>query len=294
MFGFSKRYSGIEIGTKALRAVRVRRGKTLVLEGHGEKPLPEGILHPSYTKENISDMKGFREVLQLTLGTAGIMRGDISLSIPDQVVKVSFIDLKGVPPKREEILKFIRWKSKKLLPYDPEAAKIDYNLLGNMAMTVFIKGDVASNYEEALSSLSFRPRFVSTPSLNLFNLFSQRFGDLKDFAFVSVLEDSFSVIIVKDGVIDFHRSKDVGFTDERLMQEITSSVLFYTSEHQDVNLRKVFLHVGMGENDLLSAHLSESTGMDVETLMLAKMMDGPKGLDIEPYAPAVAAALGEI
>lgn len=261
------------------------------MEGHAEKPLPEGVLLPSYTKGNISDMKRFKDILQLTLGTVGIVGGDISISIPDQIVKVSFVDLKGIPHKRDEVLKFIKWKSKKVLPYDPDIAKIDYILLEDTAMTVFVKEDVVSGYEEALSSLSFRPRFVSVPSLNLFNLFSYRFGDLRDFVFISVLEDSFSVIIVNGGVMDFHRSKDVGFADERLMEEITSSIMFY-SEHQNVSIKKVFLHTGIGENDALSGTISDSTGVGVEALKLAEIMEGPIGLDIEPYAPAVAAALG--
>ncbi len=293
MLGFSKTVTGIEISTGILRAVRVSvgGGGRPVVDGYAEKPLSEGILLPSYAKENILDMKRFKETLQLTLGTAGAIRGDIALSIPDQVVKVSFIELKGVPQKRDEVLKFIKWKSKKSLPYDPEDAKIDYQILkgGDTAMAVFVKGDVVSNYEEALSALSFRPIVVSTPSLNLFNLFSGRFGDLRDFAFISVLEDSFAVIIVKGGNIDFHRSKDIGVNDDRLLQEIASSLLYYTSENQDATIRKIFLYAA-ADNEAVMANLHEAAGIDVEALKLAGMIDVPAGFNVEPYAAAIGAA----
>lgn len=298
MLGFSKKLTGIDISTGILRAVRlsIGAGGRPVVEGYAAKPLPEGVLLPSYARENILDMKRFRETLQLTLGTAGAIKGDIALSIPDQVVKVSFIELKGVPQRRDEVLKFIKWKSKKSLPYDPEDAKIDYQILkgGDAAMAVFVKGDVVSNYEEAVSALSFRPIVVSTPSLNLFNLFSGRFGDLRDFAFISVLEDSFSVIIVKNGNIDFHRSKDIGINDDRLLQEMASSILFYTSENQDVTVRKIFFYATAADNEAVMTNLHEAAGIDVVALKLVGMVDLPGGFNIEPYAAAVGAALCKV
>ena len=251
MFGFSKTVSGVDVGAKVLRAVRIKRGDTLSLEGYAERPLPEGVLLPSYTKENILDMKRFQDIATLAVGAAGAKRGDISLSIPDQVTRVSIVELKDVAAKRSDIMKFIKWKSKRFLPYDPENAKIDYHLFGNSAMTVFVKGDVVSNYEEAFCSLSFNPRLVSTPSINLFNLFSQRFGDLKDFTFISVLEDSFAVVIVRNFVPVFYRSTEVGYADERLVQEINSSILFYISENPDAVLKKAFLLAGTGDREFL-------------------------------------------
>lgn len=292
MFGFSKIVSGVDVGAKVLRAVRIKRGDTLSLEGYAERPLPEGVLLPSYTKENILDMKTFQDIAALTVGSAGVQRGDILLSIPDQVVRVSIFELKDVAAKRSDIMEFIKWRSKRFLPYDPENAKIDYHLFGNAAMTVFVNGDVVSNYEEAFCSLSFKPRLVSTPSINLFNLFSQRFGDLKDFTFISVLEDSFAVIIVRNGLIGFYRSTEVGYTDERLIQEINSSILFYISENPDAVLKKTFLFAGTGDREFIETHLSDATGMDLVPLLISDMVTGPSGMDIEPYGPAVAAALG--
>lgn len=292
MFGFSKTVSGIDIGTKVLRAVRIKRGKTLSLEGYAERPLPEGVLRPSYTKENILDMKRFRDIATLTVEASGLKRGDISLSIPDQVVRVSILELKDVAAKRRDILKFIRWKSRRFLPYDPENAKIDYHLFGDSVMAVFVKGDVVSNYEESFCSLSFKPRLVSTPSINLFNLFSQRFGDLKDFTFISVLEDSFAIIIVRSGVIVFYRSTEVGYADERLIPEINSSILFYISENPDAILKKAYLFAGTGDREFLATHLYDATGIYIVPLLISDMVNGPSGMDIEAYGQAVAAALG--
>lgn len=292
MFGFSKTVSGVDVGTKVLRAVRIKKGAALSLTGYAERHLPEGVLLPSYTKENILEMKRFQDIAALTVGDAGMQRGVISLSIPDQVVRVSIVELKDVAAKRSDILKFIRWKSKRFLPYDPENAKIDYHLFGNSAMTVFVKDDVVSNYEEAFCSLSFKPGFVSTPSINLFNLFSQRFGNMNDFTFISVLEDSFAVIIVRNGEVCFYRSTEIGYADERLIQEIISSVLYYISENPDVVLKKAFLFAGTGDREFLETHLSDSTGMDIVPLLISNMITGPDGLDMEPYGPAIAAALG--
>lgn len=292
MFGFSKTVSGIDIGTKVLRAVRVKMGDTLSLEGYAERPLPEGVLRPSYTKENILDMKRFRDIAALTVEASGLKRGDISLSIPDQVVRFSILELKDVAAKRSDILNFLKWKSKRFLPYDPENAKIDYHLFGDSAMAVFVKGDVVSNYEEAFCSLSFKPRLVSTPSINLFNLFSQSFGDLKDFTFISVFEDSFAIIIVRSGVIVFYRSTEVGYADERLIPEINSSILFYISENPDAVLKKAFLFTGTGDREFLETHLSDATSMNIVPLLISDMVTGPSGMDIETYGPAVAAALG--
>lgn len=295
MFGFSKTLAGLYIGARLIRAVKIKGGSgSPKIDGYAEQMLPDGVLVPSYARQNIVDMKRFRDTLKLALGAAGIIRGDISVSIPEQVVKVSFMELKGVPAKRDEVLKFIKWKSKKILPYDPEVAKIDYQMFGDRAMTVFLNGDVAVNYEEALDAMSLRPGFVSIPSMNIFNLFAATLGDCKDFAFVSVMEDFFGLIIAKNGVIDFYRSTEVGYLDDRLLQEINSSILFYTAENPDVALKKFFLYAGTGDSDILRSHLADSTGMEVLTLRLSAIIKGPRGVDMEPYGPAIAAALGSV
>ena len=295
MFGFSKTVIGIDVGACFLRAVKVRfeRSGRPVVDGYAEKALPEDILHLSYTKENILDMKRFKELLRLTLDTAGAGESGLALSIPDQVVKVSFIDLKGVPRKRDDVLNFIKWKSKKFLPYDPETAKIDYQMMGNgdIAMAVFVNAVVVADYEEALRGLSLRPRVISTPSMSLYNLFSTRFGDSKEFAFISVRDDSFAVIIMKGGVLDFYRSTDTGLSDERLMQEIASTIMFYLSENQDANIGKIFLHSVSAEDEGLRVGLSEATGLDIESLKLAETVDFQKGVHIEPYCAAVGVTL---
>lgn len=294
MFGFSKTSSGLYIGAKTLRAVKVRGGTGRLLpaiEGYSEQALPEGVLLPSHVRQNIADMKRFKDILQLTLATAGIVRGDISFSIPEQVVKVSFVELKGVPAKREEVLKFIKWKAKKFLPYDPETAKADYQVFGDRAMAVFVNGDVIRDYEEALNDLSLRPGFVSVPSINLFNLFTARFEDYKEFALISIMEDFFALMMIRNGAIDFYRSTEVGYLNDRLLQEINSSILFYTTENPDVPIKKLFLYIGAGDGDILANHISDSAGMDVKTLGLSAVIRVPKGMDIEPYGPAIAAAL---
>lgn len=295
MFGFSKRVIGIDIGTSALRVacIRVEPPGRPVVDGYAEKALPEGILHPSYMKENILDMKKFAEALRHTLSAAGAGRAAIALSIPDQVVKVSFMDLKGVPRKRDDILNFIKWKSRRFLPYDPETAKIDYQMMGegDIAMTVFVNAAVVSNYEEALRGLSLRARTVSTPSMSLYNLFSGRFGNLRQFAFISAGEDSFAVMIIKGGVLDFFRTTDTGLSDERLMQEIASTILFYVSENQDAGIEKIFLHSASAENEALKPGLSEAIGHDINSLKLSEAVEVPKGLYLESYCAAVGAAL---
>lgn len=294
MFGFSKTVCGIDVGPRMIRTVRIKKGKSLSLEGYAEKPLPEGVLLPSYTRENISDLKRFKDIAAAAADGAGVRSGDISISIPDQVVKVSIVEIKNAASKRSDILKFLRWKTKKNLPYDPENAKIDYHLFGNAAMAVFVKGEVVSNYEEAFCSLSFKPGVVSTPSINLFNLFSQKFGDIKDFAFISILEDSFAVFIIRNGMVGFYRSTEVGHADERLIQEINSSVLYYASENTDVILKKAFVFAGTGDRESLCAHISGATGMDIVSLLISDIVIGPKGLNMEPYGPAVAAAIAGI
>lgn len=289
MFGFSKAFAGIDISARAIRAVRIKNG---ALEGYAQIPLPEGLLQSSYIKENIRDVKGFQEVAGRLLGAVGVQKGDIGLSIPDQVVKVSFMELKDVPSKKKEIVKFIKWKSKKFLPYDAENAKIDYQLFGDSVMAVIIKDEVINNYEDAFALMGFRASFISTPSLNLFNLFFPMFGDNRNFAFISILENSLSVIIVRDGVMDFHRSTECGFMDERLMQEINSSIMFYMSENRDASIGRAFLYAGKQDCHHLPAQLTDIAGMEVVPLRISTMLKGPSGLDIEEYGPAVAAALG--
>ena len=176
--------------------------------------LAEGAIAPGLKPGNVVDRvavtAAIREAMEQIGERANARDGNVTLVIPDSAVRVLLLDFEALPGRAAEALPLVRFRLKKLLPFDSDDAMVSYQVMssgkgGVRVLAVAIPRDVLSEYETAAREAGFEPGAVLPSTL----------------ACLAALEDSeatllvnanplgVTVAIVRSGVLLLHRSVDL-------------------------------------------------------------------------------------
>jgi type IV pilus assembly protein PilM len=176
--------------------------------------LPEGAVTPSLKPGNLADRVAVTAALRRALeqvGSKGNTRGaDLTLVIPDGAVRVLLLDFDSLPSKLTEALPLVRFRLKKLVPFDADEAMVTFQAMssgkaGVRVLAVAIPRDVLSEYETAAREAGFEPGAVLPSTL----------------AALAAVEDAGAVLLVnanplgvttaiaRNGIVLLHLSMDL-------------------------------------------------------------------------------------
>jgi hypothetical protein len=160
----------VEVRPRALGAVRLaHEGGRLSLGAAATVDLPPGAVEVSLARPNVADPPAFREALRGVLErVGGLSGGDVSLVLPDPVVRLALVPAEGVRGGGREAEETIRFRLHKALPFDVRSARLAWApTRGEQLLVAVALDDVVRGYEEVLESLGFRPGLVEAASLAL-------------------------------------------------------------------------------------------------------------------------------
>lgn len=177
---------------------------------------------PSLKVGNIADRAGVtaavRTVLDAVAGR-GSERGvgrDVTVVVPDAAVRVLLLDFDQLPSKVAEALPVVRFRLKKLLPFDADTAAVSYQVMaserdGVRVMAVAMPKDVLEEYEGVVTAAGYLPGAVLPSTLAaLAGLDATEAPALV----VNTGVGGVTTAIVKDGVLLLHRSLDLSTNTE--------------------------------------------------------------------------------
>jgi Tfp pilus assembly PilM family ATPase len=306
MFGIGKGF-GVEVGQMALRAARLKRGR---IEMVGSAELPAGVLLDSFIEPNVADMPAFVDALKRLLGSLGRRGGGVGVALPDYVSRVSVMDFDSLQGKEEETGRMIRWRLKKLIPFDVDQAELRYQYLGRFRfgekeqhrfLVSIIRSEILSQYEAAFREAGARASRVGIASFAVWNLFHDHVmkeaGDAANFALMNILGGKMTVIVFDHGLPHFMRLKDLGKLDPetgggpsvtRIARELTASLTFYKENYGHVPVGRVFVAGDFAGAGGLAGELGRNSVLEVRTLDMEKVVEGGSGL--AAYSAACGAA----
>jgi type IV pilus assembly protein PilM len=128
--------------------------------------------------------------------------------VPDATARVFLLDFEALPPKPVEALAVIRFRLKKLLPFDSDHAAVSYQVMAsekNMVrvLAVAMPHEVLSEYEQAVIAAGYIPGAVLPSTLAaLAGLDEQQPAVLV----VNAGHGGITTAIVRSGVLLLHRS----------------------------------------------------------------------------------------
>ena len=171
------------LGTRPRLAVEVRaegvvaaraEDATAVLTAVTRANLAEGAVAPGLKVGNIVNRTAVTAALRKVLdGVAGSGRErvrDVTVIVPDAAVRVLFVDFDQLPSKAAEALPVVRFRLKKLLPFDADEAMVSYQVMSTnkdsvKLLAVAMPKVVLEEYESVVLAAGYLPGAVLPSTL---------------------------------------------------------------------------------------------------------------------------------
>jgi type IV pilus assembly protein PilM len=139
----------------------------------------------------------------------------VTVVVPDTAVRVLLLDFDQLPSKVAEALPVVRFRLKKLLPFDADAAAVSYQVMSSergvvRVIAVAMPKDVLEEYEGVVTAAGYLPGAVLPSTLAaLAGLDAAEAPALVVNAGISGVTSA----IVKGGILLLHRSLDLSALD---------------------------------------------------------------------------------
>jgi type IV pilus assembly protein PilM len=212
------------LGTRPRLAVEVRpegavaaraEDAAALLTAVARADVAEGAVAPSLKPGNIVDktavIAAVRKALDGVAGSGRERSRDVTVVVPDAAVRVLFLDFDQLPSKTADALPVVRFRLKKLLPFDADDAMVSYQVMSNeknsvKLLAVAMPKAVLEEYEAVVLGAGYLPGAVLPSTL-------AALAGLDDaptpVLVVNAGLGAVTTAIVKAGILLLHRSVDM-------------------------------------------------------------------------------------
>lgn len=125
-------------------------------------PLPPGLVTPSYAEANFADPQVVIAALCKALDEAAGHEKSLTLIIPDAAVRVLLLDFDTLPAKPQDAAPILRFRLRKLVPFDADEAALGYQILNRdrsltRVLAAVTPSTVRAEYEAAIHAAGYIP-----------------------------------------------------------------------------------------------------------------------------------------
>jgi len=137
---------------------------------------------------------------------------EITLIVPDAAVRVLLLEFDELPAKPAEALPVVRFRLKKLLPFDADDAAVSYQVMSSAkgllhVLAVAMPRELLADYELVVREAGFEPGAVMPSTLAALAGLAE--GDAPALV-INAGREGVTTAIVKAGVLLLHRTVDLG------------------------------------------------------------------------------------
>ena len=201
-----------------IAAEGVTAARALTAEGPVDSvarvPLAPGAVMPGLKPGNLADRVAVIAAIRRALESIDVRpnsRGaDLTIIIPDAAVRVLLLDFDALPPKLTEALPIVRFRLKKLVPFEVDDAMVSFQVMSSSksnvrVLAVTMPRDILGEYETAVREAGFEPGAVLPSTLSALASVAAPEPSLV----VNAGTTGVTTAITRDGVLLLHRSVDL-------------------------------------------------------------------------------------
>ena len=209
-----------EIAPEGVTAARAATAEA-PLDSVAGVPLAPGAVMPSLKPGNLADRVAVIAAIRRALESIDVRPGrgairpnsrgaDLTIVIPDAAARVLLLDFDALPAKLTEALPIVRFRLKKLLPFEADDAMISYQVMSSSrsavrVLAVAIPRDILVEYETAVREAGFEPGAVLPSTLAALAGLAAAGPSLV----VNASHAGITTAITREGVLLLHRSVDL-------------------------------------------------------------------------------------
>jgi len=203
-----------EIAPEGVTAARAAATAEAALDSVARIPLADGAVMPGLKPGNLTDRVAVIAAIRRALEAIDVRpnsRGaELTIIIPDAAVRVLLLDFDALPAKLTEALPIVRFRLKKLVPFEVDDAMVSYQVMSSSKTTVrvlavAIPRDILAEYETAVREAGFEPGAVLPSTLAALAGVAAPEASLV----VNAGSAGVTTAITRDGVLLLHRSVDL-------------------------------------------------------------------------------------
>ncbi len=303
-FTFTKRFTGMEIASNALRmALSERSGKQWRLVKSASMPLPEGTIKPAFKSLNIVEPNLFLEAVQRLMGEFEGAGRTVALSLPSEIVRILIREYPKLPESKAETEKLISWSLEKSFHFPIENTKIAYQAIGGdvsgaqqLLVTIAMR-DVIRQYEDLLAKLTVDVRVVRPAGINLFNFFSPGLPRKGTHAFLGLFDNYFSFLVFENEQLTFFHGVKRGFSDLQFFQDVDLTMQHYLESNPGKRIERLSVGSQVGYHVELKEVLGNLIDIKLDILDEGELIESDfdlshplERLKLSSFASAIGAA----
>ena len=229
------------------------------------QPLAPGVRSVSPLHDNVLNPDAFAAAVRL-LTPVSPKRRRAAVLLPDYCARLAVLDFDKFPEKPEEQLALVKFRMKKTVPFDIEAAAVSYWIQSKDVVVVATPLEIVSRYEAPFRAVNLHTGLVTISCLATLELVEPRGTTVLAKLGARVL----TVLVTQNGVVKLVRSLELL---EATAAEVAADLfptLAYIEDHLGAPADKVVLcdfdAFGQDMKEHLAAHLSAELGIPVEQL----------------------------
>ena len=160
--------TAIEVAPEGALAATIPHGSES--PAYAYAPLAPGSLVPGVAEANVRNQDAVVEAIRKVLGELEPKSRALTLVLPDTAVRVFVLDFDTLPQKPVEAIPVLRFRLRKMVPFDVEHAALSYQVLvqgeGNVkVLATVMPGPVLAEYEAAVRAAGYESGAVLPSSL---------------------------------------------------------------------------------------------------------------------------------
>jgi type IV pilus assembly protein PilM len=270
-----------------------RRGKTLRT---GFEPLAPGVLSVSPVRDNILMPDELAAAIRrLAPQTAQKKRRAAGLILPDYCGRVAVLDFDTFPSEPKEQQSLVRFRVKKSVPFDLEAASVSFHVQPHPSggkrrdvVVAVVSIEILARYEAPLRATGLHPGFVTLSALSALSLLQADRLDVMAKLSGKVL----SVAVIETGALRMYRCVEL----EQVRPDDLMDVLFPTFAYVEDEMKRRpdrLLLCGFGAfGDQAASDFHAELGTPVEPVRSLYGPPGPHNAGMLGYLQSLGLDLG--
>lgn len=223
-------------------------------------PLAEGSVTAGVAAPLFRDSSAVQAALKDTLDSFDGGR-DWTFIVPDACTRMHILDFDTLPAKPQEILPLVRFRLRRMLPFDADAAGVSYQLIVSpdparkdapvQLIAAAIPGEIRDEVESIVRSLQREPGVLLPATLAALAALPETGSHL----LVHTEKDSMTTAITHNGELLLYRATDRATTDPGEMAQAVLVAAAYYEDALHVPLQEVWV-AGLESTDVLRQHLA--------------------------------------
>jgi len=251
--------AAVEIAPEGVLAAALpAKGKQPI---YAYQPLPVGALVPGIGEPNLRDPEAITKAIRSVLGQISPRTRAITLILPDTSVRVFLLDFDSLPSKTDEVYSVLRFRLRKMVPFDIEHAGLSYQIQVETksevkVLVAVIPEPTLQEYEDCISAAGYEAGSVLPSSLaamaGINSMEAVLTANLTGLALTTAIVNGQDLLLYR--TLDLPEDPDLRLDEVR--RGIAVAAAYYEDKLQARPSR--LLYSGDGEAGLFASWIAES------------------------------------